>query len=55
MLHSAFWSTRLLHYTSGVSPVLPILFLAAAGYWWMWQSLRGVTLVDQRRPRLPDA
>jgi|HubBroStandDraft_6_1064221.scaffolds.fasta_scaffold14562_2 hypothetical protein len=54
MLHSALWSTRLLHYTSGVSPVLPILFLAAAGYWWMWQSLRGVTLVDKRRPRLPD-
>jgi hypothetical protein len=54
VLHSAFWSTRLLHYTSGVSPVLPILFLAAAGYWWMWQSLRGVTLVDRRRPRLPE-
>jgi hypothetical protein len=53
-LHSALWSTRLLHYTSGLSPVLPILFLAAAGYWWMWQSLRGVTLVDRRRPRLPD-
>jgi hypothetical protein len=53
-LHSAFWSTRLLHFTSGVSPVLPILFLAAAGYWWMWQSLRGVTLVDKRRPRLPE-
>jgi hypothetical protein len=53
MMHPAFWSTRLLHYTSGVSPVLPVLFLAAAGYWWMWQSLRGVTLVDRRRPRLP--
>ena len=54
VLHSVLWSTRLLHYTSGVSPVLPILFLAGAGYWWMWQSLRGVTLVDRRRPRLPD-
>jgi hypothetical protein len=54
IFHAAYWSTRLLHFTSGVSPVLPILFLAGAGYWWMWQSLRGVTLVDRRRPRLPD-
>ena len=54
IFHTAYWSTRLLHFSSGVSPVLPILFLAGAGYWWMWQSLRGVTLVDRRRPRLPD-
>jgi hypothetical protein len=49
-----FWSTRLLHITSGVSPVLPVLLLMAAGYWWMWMSLRGVCLVDLRRPRLPE-
>jgi hypothetical protein len=52
-LQTANWSTRVLHLSSGVSPVPPILFLAGAGYWWMWQSLRGVTLVDRRRPRLP--
>jgi hypothetical protein len=38
---------------SGVSPVLPVLLLLAAAYWWSWQSLRGIALVDQRRPRLP--
>jgi hypothetical protein len=48
-----YWSTRMLHITSGVSPVLPVLLLMAAGYWWTWMSLRGVCLVDLRRPRLP--
>jgi hypothetical protein len=49
------WSRgeRLLQFASGVSPVLPVLLLLGAGYWWMWQGLRGVTLVDLRRPRLP--
>jgi hypothetical protein len=50
---SVHWSTRVLHLSSGLSPILPVLLLLAAGYWWMWQSLRGVTLVDLRRPRLP--
>jgi hypothetical protein len=50
---SVFWSARILHLSSGLSPVLPVLLLLGAGYWWMWQSLRGVTLVDLRRPRLP--
>lgn len=49
-----YWSTRMLHITSGVSPVLPVFLLMAAGYWWMWMSLRGVCLVDLRRPRLPE-
>jgi hypothetical protein len=48
-----YWPPRVIHLTSGVSPVLPVLLLFGAGYWWMWQSLRGVTLVDLRRPRLP--
>jgi hypothetical protein len=50
---SVYWSARVLHLSSGLSPVLPVLLLLGAGYWWMWQSLRGVTLVDLRRPRLP--
>lgn len=49
-----FWSTRMLFLSSGVSPILPVLLLMGAGYWWMWISLRGVCLVDLRRPRLPD-
>jgi len=52
-LFRAYWSTRMLHLTSGLSPVLPILLLLGAGYWWMWISLRGACLVDLRRPRLP--
>jgi hypothetical protein len=52
--HGVFWSTRVLHLGSGVSPVLPVLLLAAAAYWWFWMSLRGVSLVDLRRPRLPE-
>jgi hypothetical protein len=50
-----YWSSRLLHLTSGLSPILPVLLLLACGYWWMWQSLRGLLLVDLRRPRLPSA
>jgi hypothetical protein len=49
-----YWSTRVLHLGSGLSPVLPILMLLAAGYWWMWNSLKGIALVDLRRPRLPE-
>jgi hypothetical protein len=49
-----YWSTRMLHIASGISPVLPVLLLIAAAYWWMWLSLRGVCLVDLRRPRLPE-
>ena len=48
------WSSRLIHLTSGVSPVLPFLLLLGAGYWWAWLSLRSVSIVDLRRPRLPN-
>ncbi|GAC1639883.1 MAG: hypothetical protein NVS9B14_21210 [Candidatus Acidiferrum sp.] len=51
--HRVYWSTRILHFGSGVSPVLPVLLLATAFYWWFWLSLRGISLVDLRRPRLP--
>jgi hypothetical protein len=49
------WSTRLIHLSSGVSPVLPFVLLCVAGYWWAWLSLRSVAIVDLRRPRLPAA
>jgi hypothetical protein len=48
-----YWLPRVVHLSSTVSPVVPFLLLLAGGYWWMWHSLRGVTLVDLRRPRLP--
>jgi hypothetical protein len=44
---------RYIHLTSGVSPLLPLLCLLAAGLWWGWFSLSGLALVDQRRPKLP--
>jgi len=47
------WSTRYLHFASAVSPIAPFLFLCAAGYWWVWLSLRSLSIVDLRRPRLP--
>ena len=49
-----YWSNRLIHLDSGLSPVLPVLLLLAGGYWWMWMSLRAATLVDLKRPRLPE-
>jgi hypothetical protein len=49
-----YWSNRLIHLESGLSPVLPVLLLLAGAYWWMWMSLRAVALVDLRRPRLPE-
>ena len=53
-LAHVFWSARMLFLSSGVSPITPVLLLLAAAYFWMWMSLRGVCLVDLRRPRLPD-
>ncbi len=48
------WSTRYIHFASEVSPIPPFLLLIAAGYWWVWLSLRGMSIVDLRRPRLPN-
>jgi hypothetical protein len=44
---------RILHVTSGVSPVTPVLFLLAAGLWRAWYSVTGLSYLDSRRPRLP--
>ena len=44
---------RYIHLTSGVSPLLPLLSLLAAGLWWAWFSLAGLSLLDQRHPQLP--
>jgi hypothetical protein len=44
---------RYVHLTSGVSPLLPLLCLLAAGLWWAWFSLSGLALLDERHPRLP--
>jgi hypothetical protein len=48
-----FETLRAIQLTSGLSPVLPILFLLAAGLWWANHTARGWTLLDERRPRLP--
>lgn len=47
-------SSRSLHLTNGCSPLLPILFLLVAVYWWSWYGLRGMVLTDSHRPRLPE-
>ena len=48
-----FMMYRLVHITSGLSPLLPLLLLLAAGLWWAWYTLGGLALLDGRRPRLP--
>ncbi|MGH9406921.1 MAG: hypothetical protein ACRD3D_13960, partial [Terriglobia bacterium] len=45
---------RYTHLSSGVSPLLPLLFLLAGGLWWAWYSLKGLVVLDARRPRLPE-
>jgi hypothetical protein len=47
----AFW--RSVHLLSGVSPLLPQLFLFAGMYCWFWFSLRGLSLFGDDRPVLP--
>jgi|GEM_PF-2156929 len=44
---------RAMHLTSGVSPLLPILFLFGSAYVLVWFELQGLSLGDSRRPRLP--
>jgi hypothetical protein len=45
---------RSAHLTSGVSPLLPILLLLGAGLWGAWHSVSSSSLVDGRRPILPE-
>jgi hypothetical protein len=47
----AFW--RSVHLSSGVSPLLPQLFLVVGMYWWFWFCLRGLALFGNDRPLLP--
>lgn len=50
---SSLTAYRSMHLTSGVSPLLPILFLFGAAYCLAWFELQGLSLTDCRRPRLP--
>jgi hypothetical protein len=51
--HQSAWSLRILDFGSGVSPILPLLLLLAASYWWVWYCLKGLTLLDDHCARLP--
>jgi hypothetical protein len=44
---------RSINLTSGVSPLMPLLALAAALYAWFWYSLQGLSLFREDRPLLP--
>jgi hypothetical protein len=46
-----FW--RSVHLLSGVSPLLPQMFLLAGMYCWFWFGLRGLSLFGNDRPLLP--
>jgi hypothetical protein len=43
---------RWLNVDSGVSLLLPIIFLIGGLLWWIWQSMSGFVLFDKHRPRL---
>jgi hypothetical protein len=48
-----FAALRAVHLSSGLSPVLPLCLLLAAGLWWIYHVSAGCALVDERCPRLP--
>jgi len=48
-----FLLTRYEAIASGLSPLVPFLFLAAAGLWWCWFALAGSAFVGGRAPVLP--
>jgi hypothetical protein len=45
---------RYINVGSGVSPLLPLLFLLAAWIWWCWQSLTGIASTEEKEMVLPD-
>jgi hypothetical protein len=47
----ALW--RSINLFTGVSPLLPLLFLAVGLYAWFWHSLSGLTLFNAGRSKLP--
>jgi hypothetical protein len=57
--HAHFLANRVLVYwravnlASGVSPIVPFLFLTLGLYLWFWYSLHGLALFGPDRPRLP--
>jgi hypothetical protein len=44
---------RAMNLASGVSPIVPFLFLTMGLYLWFWYSLHGLALFGPDRPRLP--
>lgn len=46
---------RYLDVGSGVSPVLPLLFLTLAWMWWCWETLTGVAATQEKEIQVPDA
>jgi len=44
---------RSMNLTTGVSPVVPMIFLVCGMYGWFWCSLRGAAGLSSGRPRLP--
>jgi hypothetical protein len=44
---------RAVYLTSGVSPLVSLLFMLAGLYWWFWQNLAGLALLGNGRPVLP--
>jgi hypothetical protein len=46
---------RAINLTTGVSPLVPLVFLIAGLYGWFWYGLQGLALFGQDRPQLPAA
>jgi len=44
---------RVVHLTSGLSPMVSLLLMLAGLYWWFWFTLSGLALLGQGRPLLP--